>query len=312
MADVDLRVSEEAGQKLFESVRDQFHFAKSGSSGGAVAVGYAVEATLAGGELDFQANNTVKLSELDILFPKLDLTFSVDIPQICFGGFCALKLFKKCIIWVPQVCFFSASPDVTVTLPLGGLVRSEVSGACAIKTRYFVNPARGALDPWTANLADKSHEWRFHLDLAWLNLDVFDVADMVGDLVDNMIDSIVSSVFGWFPGWAQSAINAILGGISNFIRVLLDIPSDVVNWLSNLLGTSLGLLNLILQVVIDYFAQLRPLIAIDDPFPIMPATAAPPPGIPSPILVPVLIPILAPVALVDATDLHVSFGVGSL
>jgi hypothetical protein len=295
MAHLTIAASEKTFKALFAALRDAFAFAKSGSGDfGPFTATYAVKAHLEGGTVDLRSDSTVKISELDVKWDKLDLTLGIDIPEICIGGFCIIpNPFGGCILRAPKFCLFSADPDISLTLPLGGLITSEISVTAALKTKYATNPLRpSGTNDWDAQDANPSlaSHWQVFLDPQTVDLDLFDVADMVGDLLMNAANAAIDGLLGFLPEWARNLIKAILGSIINLIRGLLDIADDVQEWISDLLNISFGLFDLILQLVADHFASKYPLQQIEDPFPILAAAPNPNPGSP-PSIVPVKIPI---------------------
>jgi hypothetical protein len=294
MAHVTIAASEKTFRMLFEALRDSFEFTHSGSADfGPFSASYAVGAHLEGGTISLRADNTVQVKELDVKWDKLDLTLGIDIPEICVGGFCIIpKPFGGCFVRAPKICIFSADPDIQLTLPLGNLITSEVSLTGSLKTQYSVNPQRPAgMNDWDAQDASPSlaSHWKLFLNPQFLDLDVFDVADSVGDLLENLADAAIDNLLGFLPNWARSLIKAMLGPVIDLIRWLLDIGDDIQEWISDLLNVSFGLFDLVLQLVADYFASKCPLFQIEDPFPILEATANPNPGLPA--IVPVKIPI---------------------
>jgi hypothetical protein len=133
------------------------------------------------------------------------------------------------------------------------------------------------------------NKWQLFIDPITVDIDLFDVADIVGDLLENAVKNVVDGLLGWLPGWAKDLILAILGPIIDLIRAILDIPDDIGEWLSDLLGVSLGFFNFIVNAVADYFAAKNPLYEFEDPFPIEFVDSLPfSPPIP---LIPVKIPI---------------------
>ena len=86
----------------------------------------------------------------------------------------------------------------------------------------------------------------------------------------------------FLPGWAKNLIKAILGPVVDLVRAILDIGDDIDEWLSDLLGVSLGVFDLIITLVADFFAAKFPLLEIEDPFPILPYSGS---------LIPVKLPI---------------------
>ncbi len=295
MEHITIAGSENTFKIIFDSIRDNFQFIKADSVDfGPFTAGYSAEAHLEGGTVDLRADNTVQVKELDIKWDKLDLNLGIDIPEICVGGFCILpNPFGGCLIRAPRVCIFDSDPDINITLPLGGLITSEISVTGSLLTKYFINPARpGGMNDWDAQDFDPSlaNHWQLFLDPQFLDVDIFDIADIVGDLLENAMNAAVDNLLGFLPGWARDLIKAILGPVIDLIRGILDIADDIQEWISDLLNVSFGILDFILQLVADYFAKENPLHQIEDPYPIL--EAAPNPNSGSPLmLVPVKIPI---------------------
>jgi hypothetical protein len=295
MAHLTIAANEKTFIALFETLRDNFHLAKSDSkSFGPFTAGYAMKAHLEGGTVDLRADNTVQIKELDIKWDQLDLSLGIDIPELCVGGFCIIGIpFDGCLVRAPRICVFSADPDIPITLPLGGIITSEISVTGSLVTKYAVNPARPAgMNDWDAQNADPSlaNHWQLFLDPQFVDVDVFDIADIVGDLLENALNAAIDGLLGWLPGWAKDLIKAILGPIIDIVRTILDLGDDIQEWISDLLNVSFGLLDFVLQVVADYFAARYPLHQIEDPYPFLPENSNPNPGLLPP-LVPVKIPV---------------------
>jgi len=144
--------------------------------------------------------------------------------------------------------------------------------------------------------------WRFFLDPIRLDIDLIDIADTVGNILDAALHAIVDTLFGWLPGWARSIVDAILGGLVSLVRTILDIGDDIEEWLSNLLGTSLGLFNTVLTLIADYFAAKSPFFEFEDPFPILPPSGG---------LIPVKIPIANVGVQVTDTEMVLAADVGA-
>jgi hypothetical protein len=294
MAHLTVAASENTFRRIFNGVRDAFVFEQADSgSFGPFTAGYDIKFHLEGGTVDLRADNTVLISELDIKWDRLDLSLGFDIPEICVGGFCIIpNPFGGCLVRAPRLCAFSGNPDVSVTLPLGGFT-SELSLAGSLETRYFVNPARPiGMNDWDAQEAVPPlyNQWQLFLDPEFVDVDPIDIADTVGDLLEAAVDAVVDGLLGFLPSWARNFIKGLLGPIIDLIRAILDIPDDIQEWVSDLLNVSFGLLDIIAQFVLEYFANKTPLTFIEDPFPILEAVANPN-GPPPPMLVPVKIPI---------------------
>ena len=295
MAHLTIAASEQTFQSLFAALRDNFqlNLADSGDFG-PFSASYAVKAHLEGGSVDLRADNTVQIKELDIKWDQLDPSLGIDIPEICVGGFCIIpNPFGGCILRAPRLCAFSADPDISLTLPLGGLITSEISVTGSLLTKYATNPARPAgMNDWDAQDASPSlaSHWQLFVDPQFVDVDIFDIADIVGDLLENAVNAAIDNLLGFLPGWARSLLKALLGPVIDLIRAILDIADDIQEWISDLLNVSFGLLDIVLQFVADYFAAKAPIHQIEDPFPILEAAPNPNPGAPSQ-LIPVKIPI---------------------
>jgi hypothetical protein len=224
---------------------------------------------LENGTVDLRGDNTVRVGELDIIWDTLAVSLGLDIPTVCVGGWCIVPTPWGCAVRLPRKCFFSGNPDVTVPLDLSGLLRSEVSIIAALRTGYFVDPAR---QPWMdyidAEDAGVPNKWQVFVDPESVDIDVFDIADIIGDLLEDAMDAAVDTLLGFLPGWARDLVKAILGSFIDVIRDILDLPDDIGEWLQDLLGTSLGLLNVIVTAVLD-FLLAKPVFEFEDPFPIL-------------------------------------------
>lgn len=278
MAHLTVAANESTFTEIFNGVRDSLSFAKADSgSFGPFTAGYDIKAHLEGGSVDLRADNTVLVDELDIKWDKLDLTLGFDIPEICVGGFCIIPTPFGCALRAPKLCVFDDNPDVSITLPLGGIT-SEITMAGRLVTRYFVDPARPpGMNDWDAQETTPPvyNRWQIFLDPEFVDIDPIDVADTVGDLLEAAVDAVVDDLLGFLPGWARKLIKAILGPIIDLIRAVLDIPDDIQEWVSDLLNVSFGLLDIITQFVLEYFAAKTPIAFVEDPFPILEAVANP-------------------------------------
>jgi len=293
MPHLRVAASEAAFKKLFDKVVEKFVLEKADHKDlGPFTVGYDVKIHLEGGKVDLRADGTVQVKELDIKWDRLNLSFGINIPEFCIPGFCLIpNPFGGCILEIPPLCAFSADPDIQIVLPLGGLITSEISITGRLRTRYHVNTDRPAdMDQWDAQIQDPplNDTWQLFLDPQFVDIDLVDVADSVGDLLDQAIEDAVAAL--GIPG----PIAAILGSIVDIVRAILDIPDDIQEWLSDLLGVSLGLENIIGQALIEHFVTDEPLFELEDPYPVL--DKAPNPNNkqgqpPLPDLVPVKLPI---------------------
>lgn len=292
MPNIDIALSEDAVKELFETARDSVNITKSGSSNGRFRASYNAGIRLEGGEVDLKNSpDEIKISELDVVYDPLNVTLEVDIPEVCVGGFCIIPKpwpWSGCLVRAPRICLFSANPDIRIPINLDGLIESEISGGFKPVIKYFDNPAGTGLNPYQAYAANALDKWQLFLEVRWLDLDLIDFADTIGNILDAIIDNFINGIFGGLPTWARNILSWLLHGISDIIRGILDIGDDIDEWLSDLLGTSFGLFDYILDRVANHFLSSFPLYQVDTPYPIMPGNT------------PVLLPLNS--VAVDITD----------
>lgn len=272
MATIDLAFSEIAFQQMFNSLRDSIHLTKSGSTGGAFSASYNLGVRLANGTIDLKDSpDEVEIKELDIIYDPLNVTLGVDIPEMCVGGFCLVWIpIRGCIVRAPRICLFSANPDINIPINLNGLIQSELSGAFELTTQFYDNPAGAGLNPYQAYAANVADKWRFFLNARWLDIDIIDISDTIGNILDAIVDNFINSIFSGLPSWARNILSWLLHGLVDIIRDILDIGDDIDEWLSDLLGVSLGIFDFIIEQVANYFLSQRPIYQFDTPYPILP------------------------------------------
>jgi hypothetical protein len=268
--DLTVALSEDAVEDLFDALRDSFTFSKSDSVDfGPFTFSYEIAAHLEGGTIELRNDGTIRIKELDIKWDKAKVCFGIDIPEICIGGFCIIPSPWGCILRAPRICVFSDNPDIEVCLDIGGLITSELSATVKPHMRYSTNhPA--AMNDWDARDPPNLiwNRWQLGVDIETLDIDLFDIADIIGDLLHNALEDAVSDLLGFLPGWAQDLVLAILGPIIDLVVAIIDLPDDVGEWLSDLLGVSLGLFDAILTAVANHYAADHPLLELEDGFPL--------------------------------------------
>jgi len=258
--------------------------------------------------IDFRDTpDQVKLDELDIVWDTFDLDFELDIPELCIGGFCLTPGWFGDCIRAPEKCFFSSDPDVELTLALDW-IRSEVSVLADLLVGYSTNRTTdylqaqvdehealealeaagesGPIDPPLVNTWDVS----LHPDT--FDIDIFDTADMIADIVQDLLDRIIDMLVGVLPDWAIDVLESLAGSLVRFLRNALDIGDDLAEWLSDIIGVSLDVPGIILEILDDYLIDY-PVFRIEDPYPVL--DWSPPLGSPTtggdPRLIPVKVPI---------------------
>ncbi|HEY3419668.1 MAG TPA: hypothetical protein VGK23_03865 [Methanomassiliicoccales archaeon] len=302
--DLTAAVSAEAFGKIFTAIVKGFHFEKSGNgSYGPFSANYDVAAHLEGGSLEMRDDGTIIIKELDIKWDKLKLDIGIDIPEWCVGGgqVCVLPPYPSCdvpivgcgdCVTLPSYCFFSGNPDINIPIDLSGLITSEVTISGRVRSFYGVGS--GTYNRWQIVVVPTLP----------LDLDIIDIADTVGDLFKNLvqggIDNLLNSLGA--PGWAIALIDGILGGIDNIIRVILDIPDDIGEWLIDMIS-QIGIFSSLLNDLYDYIAlQIPAVFEIEDPKTVMDQDGA---------LIPVKIPIDFIGVSVDSHEMVIQGDVGN-
>lgn len=303
MNHLTVAASEEAFRELFAVLRDNFTFSDSNSASfGPFSASYAVACHLEDATVDLRDDNTVSIRELDIKWDTLQAGIGFDIPEICVGGWCIVPTPWGCLVRLPRICVFSSNPDISIGLDLSGIVTSEISVTASPVVRYRVDPARTpGMSDLDAEDAGIPNNWQIFIDPVTVDIDVFDIADIVGDLLEQAVRDAINALLWFLPGWAKDLIWAILGPVIDLIRDILDLPDDIAEWFSDLLGISLGLFNTIVVFVADYFANQYPIYELEDPYPILPASGG---------LIPVKIPVRDLAVRVNTDEMVVEANVG--
>lgn len=305
MAHVTVAASQKAFTKTLDFLRKNFRLQKSATvKQGRLTATYDLAFHLENGTIELRNDGTVRIKELDIKWDKLKLRLGVDIPEIKVGGFCIIPnpFTGGCAVRAPEIKVFSANPDITLNLDLGSSVHTEVSVTARPELKYFTNPERHPADSdHDAREHGHPHQWRIFIHPSQVDLDLFDVADTAGDLLKQAAEDAVNSALGGQPDWAKKAIKELVGSAIEIFRKALDLPDDLSEWLADLLKHTLGLTNLIIDAVGNYYVNNHP-IALEDPFPILPATQE---G-----LIPVLVPLRNLSVRINAQELVVEADVG--
>ena len=248
-------------------------------------------------------DGTIVIKELDIRWDKLKLTIGIDIPQFCVGGgqACILPPYPSCdvpivgcgdCVTLPGYCFFSDNPDISIPIDLGGLITSEVSVSARVKSFYGVGS--GTYNRWQIVVVPTLP----------MDLDIIDIADTVGDLFKNLVQGAIDNLLNSLgaPSWAIAIIDGILGGIDNIIRVILDIPDDIGEWLIDMIS-QIGIFSSLLNDLYDYIAlQIPAAFEIEDPKTVMEQDGT---------LIPIKIPIEFIGVSVDSHEMVIQGDVGN-
>jgi len=274
MADLTIAVSEAVCAKTLEVVVANFGFDVSDQADfGAFRVGYDGRLVLKGGSLELREDGTIRLRELDARWDKLDFSLAVKLPEISFGG--GLVEVPLGSILVPGTGVFTGGKTVTFTVHLAPFVKHELSLVGSPLIQHFkpgVTPiGKHCQDLHTAlDIDDTKQQWRVFCDPQTIDFDLFDFADTVGDLFEEAFTGALDAALP--RGLLHDLILAGIGSIADLLRTLLDIPDDISEWLSDLFNVSLGVFNLILQFVADFFGTCISFFQLDDPYPMFPKT----------------------------------------
>ncbi len=305
MSDVTVAVSEKTFKDLFSAVRDNFTFSKSDTKNfGPFSAWYSIAMHLEDGSIDLQNGNKVDVSGLEVKWDQFKAGVGFDIPEICVGGWCIIWVpIAGCVLRLPKICAFSANPDIAIDLDLSGHVTSKISVVASPVTKYRVDPARTpVMSDLDAEDAGIPNQWQVFIDPDTVNLDLFDVAEVVGALLEQAVDDAIDGLLWFLPGWARDLVKALLGPVIDLIEGILGIAGDIADWLKNLLGLSMGLFDLLVTAVADYFAGQYPIVKLEDPYPILPASSG---------LIPVKIPVRDLAVSINTDEMTIQANVGA-
>ena len=278
-------VSEAAFQRVFGVIRDtgKFEIILDPQTASLFGITGSVSADikfhLANGDVTFEADNTIRISELDVKWDQLDLTLGFDLPKLCFQ-ICYPLLWPPWYDCVDLGCLFEANPDFSFPISLPTGFTSEISLNAGLKTYYGLG---------------SPNQWLVYITPSRVDLDIIDIADTVGDILDAALDAAISAL--GLPGW----VSDITSSIVDLIRGLLDIPDDLGEWLQNLIFDTLGVEVTIETYITQWLADSMPILALEDPLPAFPADGP---------LIPVKIPIEYLGASVDDDEITIIADVG--
>lgn len=229
--------------------------------------------------IDFRDSpDRVKIDELDVIWDRLRFWLDVDIPDLCIGGFCVVPTPFGCAVRAPERCLFRGDDDVHIPLNLGGILRSEISGLLAPTVQYQSN--RGSRDYLEAQVEQQRRRedpeedepvvntWDVSFYPDTLDIDLLDRADIIADLLEDAISVVIDGLLGGLPDWARDVLRSIFGSLVDIVRTVLDIPDDVGEWFSDLIGVSLDLEGFLITLLDQFFIDY-PAYRIEDPRPVL-------------------------------------------
>jgi len=256
MSHFKIAVSEQFFQYMLSKIRNK-HFAppsKVTDLGRGYKYSITSEFTIDNGSIDFLANNTIKIKELDINFLRLDVDFYVKFEEYCVDVPCFLVPW---LCTIPEnasgaskeFCFYEGSPTYVFSIDLAPFIKkTEISLNCKPKKR------KGA-DQWEVFLEFE----RYPVDI-----DLIDVADTVGDLFKNTIKKVAEDNL---PGGdlADAALK-IIGKIEDLLRKVIDFEDDLREWIVEKI--KFDIIFDFLNLFIPFFVKkdLGNIIKIDNPY----------------------------------------------
>jgi len=322
--------------KYLESVPS---FSGSGSFG-PFSASYSVGLKLTGGSIDLTNTGRVHFDELHLTYDPLILNLGIDLPTIPIGGECILPTPWGCSVRLPEIDLFDANPDISIPINLSNTIVSEFSGEFTVSDSKQVLVAKGSLRPHAAhfspdtsneirdrfrstvgtipflptsavngiadafvpfvksNLADK---WQFFLHDVWHNLELISISDTAANILRNLTDFIIDKILAPVPSIVRGVVKAILNPIFDAIAAVLDIPDDILEWLSSQLQISFGLFDLLAQLIINFVGSMVPFYQFEDPFPMIEDSSG---------LLPVLVPVENVSVVVNDDEFVMSADIG--
>jgi hypothetical protein len=215
-------------------------------------------------EIEFNDSDTFTINELDIAWDKLVFKVGLDIPPLKFGGFCLFEMpdifagiAGGCLLYVPEVPLFTKTPDIELPLDLSPIFKfivTEISAICSIETRLE---------------SIKGEEfWAIHADPVAVDFDLVDIQDTLGQapaIVGAAIAAAVLKLEAMFP--AAWVIDVFLWwlhlpSLSRLVADVLDLEDDVEEWLMKRLEFSIGIDNLLAEVLFDAILDGAPLFKV--------------------------------------------------
>jgi len=257
--DLTAAISKESFIRFFESIRDHTTFditvTPRAIIGNFVKAGGKFVFHLDNGSINFGANNTVQISELDIKWHVLQINLIIDLPKICIPPF---EICVPGLGCTPQVCVFEGENDISLPLNIPAIFTSEVSIDLRPKVYYGISSA--------------GNKWIIQLEpIGPVDIDIIDISDTIGDILDDAIQAAIDALD------LPSVVEEILDTIIDTIRDLLDIGDDVQEWIKDLvfdkLGIGLGIDNLLFKFFTDEFKVLDlpdPVEVLEEDAPLIP------------------------------------------
>jgi|ERR1017187_1257746 hypothetical protein len=304
MSHITLAASANTFNQIFDVAEKKFSFNKQdGGSWGPFSASYSVAAHLNGGGITLNKDNTVEISNVQVVWDALKVQVCFNLPGFCVGGFCILPSPWGCIVHAPKIC---VGGPVCIGPDFSGLVSLIQDVKAGLNAVYFVSPQRTAgQSDLDAEFAGYSNQWKIFLNPTLVDVQPIDIPATIDNMIENLVKQAIDDAFlSWLPGWAQDLVWDVLGPLLDLFNNIIGIVGNLTDWFTNLLGNVFGLVPLIETAVAQYFASQYPLYSFEDPYPILPGSQSP--GS----LIPVKIPIRNLAAVVNSSEMVVTADVG--
>ncbi|HEY5159575.1 MAG TPA: hypothetical protein VII83_00760 [Gaiellaceae bacterium] len=272
MTDFTVAVSSDVVEEAFADIVEDFSADFGGDSGsGVVQLHYEVafhfrNDTAVKPRITLNDDNTLSVSNLKVLWDKLDVTIGIDLPTWTIGGFCIIPdLVHKggCNLRAPTVTLFGANPDITLPpLKLDGFINSEITINTSVATAHVTNANRtsGESD-YDAHVNQHANEWQLKIHPRHVNVLPIEIDDSVAAVFKAEFSQALNSL----PAPVRDMILAIFGGVEWLIEHILGIVGEISDWLVQQLSVPHGLLDAIETKIIDHFEEKFTRTLTEDP-----------------------------------------------
>lgn len=302
MSHLTIAASKNAFEQLFNVIRDNFSFSSSdNASFGPFSASYNLTGHLSGGVISLNDDNTLQISDMDVVFDTFTINICFNLPGFCTPSLCIVPdPWDGCLVGIPSICI---GGPVCVPLDLSFLVLEVSTVKARLITKYFVDPARTAAESdLDAEFAGHPNKWQVFIDPVSV-LVLVDIPNTVADLLQQAVRAAIENMFpGWVPDWAKDFIWAAIGPILDSVISILGIFEPINDWIANLITVLFPIVGLIETAIADHFANKYPINLFEDPFPIMPGESG---------LIPVKIPIRDLTAQVNSKEMIIMANVGT-
>ena len=251
----------------------------------------------------------LRLPTIDIFGANPDISIPLDLSGITssFSGEFSVMDSKQILAAKGSLGPHKAHDTPDASNEIRNRLRTIISSAIPILPTAWVNALADDLVPLVknglsnelhGNLADK---WQFFLRDVWHDFRLIDLGASATHILTHLLDRILDTILGGIPDIFKDIIKAILQPVINLIGAALNIVGDITDWLSSVFRTSFGLLDLIEQLVLNFFTAMVPFYQFEDPYPMIEDTSG---------LIPVLVPVENVTVAINNPELVISADLG--